>query len=42
MDYEARDPEGAAQGGGAFSSIMHVPTMRHLIYILIGHFLRGC
>ena len=32
MDYKARDPEGVARGGGALSSIMHVPTMQHLIY----------
>ena len=42
MDYKAHDPEGAARGGGALQSIMHVPTMRYLIYILIGQFLSGC
>ena len=35
MDYKVRDPEGIAQGGGTLLSIMHVPTMQHLIYILI-------
>ena len=33
MDYQARNPEGAARGGGALLSIMHVPTMQHLLYI---------
>ena len=45
MDDKAHDPEGAARGGGALSSIMHVPTMQHLIYVyilLIGQFLSGC
>jgi hypothetical protein len=36
MDYKVRDPEGtAARGGGTLSSIMHMPTMQHLIYILV-------
>ena len=43
MDYKLRDPECVARGGGGgtLKSIMHVPTMQHLIYILIGQF-GGC
>ena len=36
MDYKVCDPEDVARGGGTLSSIMHVPNLRHLIYILIG------
>jgi hypothetical protein len=35
-DYKVRYPEGVARGGRTLSSIMYVPTMRYLIYILHG------